>query len=551
MRNACHRLVRGTVAISIGLFVGVSGAPAKDINVPADQPTIQQGIDIAADGDVVLVAPGTYVENIDFKGKAITVQGSGGPQVTTIDGGSADSVVKFQSDERLDSVLEGFRITHGVASEGGGILCSGDASPTIRNNVLADNSASSGGGIFADSGSPLLTDNQLEGNFASGYGGAFYTGYSSWPTVLRCVFLQNTAGNGGAIEIEEASECTIEDCIFFENSSANFAGAIRCDLTDPVIRRNQFLQNTAWSGGAIYSCISNPEIGANAFRGNTATQQGGAIHCDLSAPKIRNNSFLGNSAAADGGAISLFDSWPKIVNGTFHGNTSGTFGGAIYCELSFPDITGSIFWNNQAPAGPEIHVDSGTADVIYSDVEGGFSGTGNIDLDPRFTDPFQGDLALLSNSPCIDAADPSSKPTGRDLAQNPRLLDGDLNQTLRVDMGAYEFGNIHLEITGTPMLGSTVTIDTTGKPGLFVFFCIGTAPGAVLLPPFGTLYFDLTFPWVAPPFLVIPASGSASTDVVVPTSLPAPITVIVQEVGIDASGGSGNVSNDLTLTITQ
>jgi len=51
---------------------------ASTINVPKDQPTIQAGINAASNGDTVLVAPGKYVENINFMGKAITVTSSGG-----------------------------------------------------------------------------------------------------------------------------------------------------------------------------------------------------------------------------------------------------------------------------------------------------------------------------------------------------------------------------------------------------------------------------------------------------------------------------------------
>src|SRR5262249_48360498 len=75
------------------------------IRVPLEQPTIQSAINIARKGATVLVAPGAYVENINFGGKAITVTSEGGPEVTFIDGGDADSVVRFNSGEGRDSIL--------------------------------------------------------------------------------------------------------------------------------------------------------------------------------------------------------------------------------------------------------------------------------------------------------------------------------------------------------------------------------------------------------------------------------------------------------------
>ena len=145
------------IFLALGLGISsVLSAFAATINVPADQPTIQAGINAAIPGDTVLVAPGTYIENISFLGKAITVQSSGGPGVTVIDGNSTTNVVIFSSGEGLGSVIEGFTITKGV---NGGIYCS-NTSPTIINNIITANTT--GSGIFTTGGptsTPLIKNN--------------------------------------------------------------------------------------------------------------------------------------------------------------------------------------------------------------------------------------------------------------------------------------------------------------------------------------------------------------------------------------------------------
>ena len=126
-------------ALAFAGIGGVLAGPAQAgivINVPASAPTIEAGIDVGSHGDTVLVAPGTYVEHIDFKGKAIEVRSSAGPRSTVIGGGGTSVVVVFKSGETRSPVLNGFTITHGLlGSEGGPGLISGagvginDASP--------------------------------------------------------------------------------------------------------------------------------------------------------------------------------------------------------------------------------------------------------------------------------------------------------------------------------------------------------------------------------------------------------------------------------------
>src|SRR6267142_5555878 len=104
------------------LLVSLAASAQTTIHVPGDQPTIQQAINAAANGDTVLVAPGTYNENINFFGKAITLKSSEGAAVTTILGTGTGSVVRFATAEGADSKIEGLTIRGGSAFTGGGIF---------------------------------------------------------------------------------------------------------------------------------------------------------------------------------------------------------------------------------------------------------------------------------------------------------------------------------------------------------------------------------------------------------------------------------------------
>src|SRR5262249_6645224 len=125
-------------------IVGVHAATT--INVPANFPTIQAAINAAASGDTIVVSPGTYMEHINYLGKAITVESAQGPGSTIIDGGNTATVVTFNTSEGSGSVLQGFTIQHGFAQFDGGGINIAFASPTIKNNVITNNVASGGGG---------------------------------------------------------------------------------------------------------------------------------------------------------------------------------------------------------------------------------------------------------------------------------------------------------------------------------------------------------------------------------------------------------------------
>lgn len=162
------------------------------IRVPINVPTIQAAIVAAQDGDTVLVAPGTYFENIDFLGKAILVASESGPNVTVIDGGNVDSAVKFQSEETVASVLRGFTIQHGgVTNFGGGILML-RSSPRITGNIFDSNTAF-GAAIWGNVSSPIIEANLFRNNTCDDQ---FLSGVvsfvnSSSPEIVNNVFTNN------------------------------------------------------------------------------------------------------------------------------------------------------------------------------------------------------------------------------------------------------------------------------------------------------------------------------------------------------------------------
>ncbi len=358
---------------------------ATIINVPADQPIIQLGIIFAANGDTVLVQPGTYPGNVNFGGKLITVaslflttQDTSYISSTIIDG-SSSSVVIFDSGEDSNAILCGFTITNGAGYSGGGIYCE-SSSPSLQNLTIAGNSTSvGGGGIYCYESSPSLENVTISGNSTDSYGGGIHCSHNSSP------ILENVTITG--------------------NHSFDEGGGIHFRNSNPILK--------------------NVEI-----TDNTVSHYGGGIYLYGSNPSLQNVSITGNSASIYGGGIYFYLSSPGLENVTISDNSANAQGGGIYCESSYPILVNSILWNDSPD---EIYILSGSVTATYSDIEGGWAGASNIDSDPLFVDPGIGDYHLswanypiqdATMSPCIDAGNPASP------------LDPD---STIADMGAYYF----------------------------------------------------------------------------------------------------------------
>jgi len=213
--------------LAFGAYGGTVHVDGSNPNCPgsgtAADPycAIQAAINAAQPGDVVRVHPGTYVELLDFLGKAITIESTDGPAVTTVDGNQVGRVVTFQSAEGNDSVLRGFTITNG---HGG--LRTVLASPTIEGNVITGNAAtismnpSDGGGLSMLLGSPIVRDNLFTGNQATS-GGAL-------------------AENGGSLVIDAAGPVGSVPFMFIGVGEGLVCvppvGALLVDLNQPYVQ---------------------------------------------------------------------------------------------------------------------------------------------------------------------------------------------------------------------------------------------------------------------------------------------------------------------------
>jgi len=132
--------------------------------------SIQHGLDIASDNDTVLVAAGTYLENINFIGKNIAVQSINGPESTIIDGQQSGTVVSFTTGED-NALLSGFTITGGQSDNGGGVHIS-YCNPTLENLIISGNNGADGGGMYIKGSEPTIVNVLIEGNSADNWGGA-------------------------------------------------------------------------------------------------------------------------------------------------------------------------------------------------------------------------------------------------------------------------------------------------------------------------------------------------------------------------------------------
>ncbi|MBN1149819.1 hypothetical protein JXA84_01200 [candidate division WOR-3 bacterium] len=353
------------------------------IYVPTDFQKIQSAIDSCADFDTIIVSEGVYAENLNFRGRKAVLASlyildgeTSHILNTVIDGGQplcedTGSCVLFACGEDSNSVIQGFTITNG--------------SGTKWTDEHGHGIYIEGGGILVSNSSPKIMDNLIvynrairtaSGIISSGAGGIRVG--DGFPLIQNNVIIGNSGMYGGGIVL-------------------NYSGGI---IRNNIIAKNRvfrpYPQHNTYGGGGIWIGNDNPSYPII----------------------VENNVIIGNSALGDG-------SLPPCGKG-----------GGVLIHSTSVELRNNILWRNTATY-PEYNqiwtYNAGTTAFTYCDIEGGWSGTGNISTNPLFCDS---NYVLSFDSPCVDSGDPMSSNDPEDTL-NPGNALYPSRGFLRNDIGVY------------------------------------------------------------------------------------------------------------------
>lgn len=400
-------------------------------------------------------------------------------------------------------------ISGNTASDAGGGLFNTNSSTTLTNVTILGNRANNGGGLCNTNNSNVtLTNVTISGNISPagyGFGGGLYNHNGSVATLTQVTFSENQAIWVGGGMANFYSNSTMSNVTFIGNTADYQGGGLINERSELLLLNVNFYQNSAGSAGGMFDYESNSQLTGVTFAGNSATTGDGGGLWNQSSINIYNVTFTENTAADYGGAVynnSYGDA--KLTNVTISGNSSSSQGGGM-TSWGNAIVNNAIFWGN-TPGQIQ-----GSATVSFSDIQGGYSGTSNINADP-FLGPlvdnggFTQTQALGAGSAAIDVADPSFC-TNIDQRAYARPIDGDGDGTATCDMGAYEYASspatfsLTLDIVGSGSVlkdpdkteylwGELVTLTPVADPD-WVFIGWGGDSNGMENPLTITLYDDI------------------------------------------------------------
>jgi len=377
--NGNHGTINGAEWVTNGTKHVAEDGSYETGNGSVDNPfgSIQYAIDMASDGDTVLVAAGTYVEGINLDAKAIAL---GSKFLTTgetsyISSTIIEGFMDFGEGEDSNTVVRGFTIQNSASN---GSLDITNSSPTISDMVIQNCTE---GGVLIEGSNVTLRNITVQNNSTS-------------------------IDNGGGFRIISASNVTLKNCNILNNTVLNYnGGGIYVSDNSYVIISNSILSNnsTSLDGGGIFVSNSNLNLNKVTISNNTSTNHsGGGIYVTSLSTVDINNSIISFNTAITGTGI-WSTNLENIVN-----------------------IEYSDFYN----------IDANNLEDECTNCSEQLLVNNNILLNPQFTDPDNGDYSLQETSPCIDAGDPEIlDPDGSRSDMGAYYFPQESN-TLNIDEGA-------------------------------------------------------------------------------------------------------------------
>lgn len=416
------------------LALGCAAVNASTLYVPSQYTTIQEGLNAAAPGDSVLVAEGTYTENIIWPqtNDLHLLTDPSNVARPIIDGASAGRVVDIEADGStvFTAEISGFVITHGFLD-------------------VPAHTGQTGAGVFVSNAviqlsNCLLRDNQITSTFAiQNSGGGAGLSIVSTPVghvnqIDRCRFLSNTVslvtnGDGPALHLDGApalirnteisnNTISVDEValgMIYDYASDIVLEADRIDNNEAETTQSLLAGFAAIKGTAVFSYLSSVQIINSLITGNVSRPQNNTL------------TLLGAALYFYGEGSTLFVSSSTIASNRRIGGAA-IAGTALFFSSANPQtasVVNSILWN--PGAGDEIDGFFKPVTVHSSDIRNGYHGSSNLNSDPLFVS--QTDFHLQPASLCINAGDNRFAPP-KDLDGNSRPLPVGTN----TDLGCYE-----------------------------------------------------------------------------------------------------------------